>query len=271
MTVVTNLRIWRHQTFIFSYVVLMTAFMLGHIGYASAADVTGTWTGTITQPRGPVVPIFDVEFTFTQAGDGTISGTRTIRVPEQPQYYGILSLKGKMIDQTMTFSEISVIEQNLPPSASRWCLITATLTYTSPGPTLTGPWQAPGCSPGDIKITKSKTDKPQELEVAFSLFIPANYVYGGPTETCFKKDGLKPYAIYYKGDDRSFAKNGSSSRGRHSFSVTSDVASDADGLKDGSLKTIVGETRSYASDALARVYGQSWMLIRAKARLTKAA
>jgi hypothetical protein len=88
-----------------------------------------------------------------------------------------------------------------------------------------------------------------EIDVTFSLFIPANNLTGGP-EPCFLGDNtIKKGGVYFKGDDRSFALNGSS-RGRQTLKVILGSSIDADGLKDGSLVTAVGQSREYAPDAV---------------------
>lgn len=88
-----------------------------------------------------------------------------------------------------------------------------------------------------------ETAFPQIYTITFRLFIPANYVTGGPSEICSRSGNT--WQLIYKGDERSFGLDGASSRGKQTFSLVADAAGDPDGLIEGSLRTTVGETRSY--------------------------
>lgn len=141
------------------YISIAMVSLLGHslmVRPASAANanINGDWTGVATQPGGST-STWDIELSFTQSSDGKITGTRTIKMPGQPQYYGILAFRGTVSGAKVTLTETGILSQN-PPPGRRWCVISATLTYSTPG-SLIGPWNAPGCSPGEIRVTAKNT------------------------------------------------------------------------------------------------------------------
>ena len=114
-------------------------------------NISGHWKGTLTQPNGPVVPVFDFEMNLTQK-NSDIFGESLISVPGQP-YYGKIALQGKVSGNTFTFQELQIIEQN-PPPGKRWCIKSGTLDFDPSNESLTGTWTAPGCLPGEIKLNR---------------------------------------------------------------------------------------------------------------------
>ena len=82
------------------------------------------------------------------------------------------------------------------------------------------------------------------FDVSYSAFIPHDHVIGPPQARCGFVQQL-----YFAGDARGFSSTATSFRGRQRVSVVTD---DADGIKDEtSPQNLVGESRSYAPDALA--------------------
>jgi hypothetical protein len=52
------------------------------------AQLSGTWTGALTQPANPLVKAFTSGTQLTQT-NGSLAGTARIEVPGSPQYYGV--------------------------------------------------------------------------------------------------------------------------------------------------------------------------------------
>lgn len=92
----------------------------------------------------------------------------------------------------------------------------------------------------------------EEFMISFSAFIPADNVGGGPSEFCLNFDFMRPFVqLFFKGDDRTFSPTAGSFRVRELVTGIASESADPDGLKEGSIQRLVGQTRSYASDALA--------------------
>jgi hypothetical protein len=88
--------------------------------------------------------------------------------------------------------------------------------------------------------------------IAFTAFIPSNYVLGPrihPQSYC----GIAPpMRLAFAGDDRGFDVDASSYRAKQVVTVIPDEAEDADGLLEGSKQNLEGMTESFvASHALA--------------------
>ena len=94
-----------------------------------------------------------------------------------------------------------------------------------------------------------------EFKISFSAFIPHDNVPGPPLDTCrttpphpLRRD------LYYRGDTRSFGATATSYRVRQKLTVIPDAGAtesvDAAGLKTGSIQNLIGQSRSYADDAL---------------------
>ena len=94
-------------------------------------------------------------------------------------------------------------------------------------------------------------DPPARIfDVSFSLFIPANNLTGGPSQTCLYSGEIIPRQLYFKGDDRTFGASTKRYRGRYVFKASPDDQTLAGGVVVGSLRRLVGQTREYASDAI---------------------
>ena len=91
----------------------------------------------------------------------------------------------------------------------------------------------------------------EEFMISFTSFIPSDNVQGPPLEFCFF--GAMPperRRIFFKGDNRGFDPAANSFRLRQRLTVITDEAVDPDGLKEGTIQNLVGQSRSYAEDAL---------------------
>jgi hypothetical protein len=94
--------------------------------------------------------------------------------------------------------------------------------------------------------TLSNPSKDCELTINVTTFIPTNSLTGPPQARCGRGQQL-----FFKGDDRGFGATAPSFRTRSLITVIPEQSADADGLKAGSEQELIGETRSYAPDALA--------------------
>jgi len=90
-----------------------------------------------------------------------------------------------------------------------------------------------------------------EFTINVTSFIPTNNLQGPPQSRCLVK-AIPPSIkrIFLKGDGRGFDPTAASFRTRELVTVITEKQCDADGLKEGSDKKLVGQSRSYAQDAL---------------------
>jgi hypothetical protein len=86
---------------------------------------------------------------LTQA-DLNISGKSRIEIRDSP-YYGEMELQGTISSNNLKFRETKIISQHPKPGHS-WCIKSGTLTYNAISDSLTGPWYAIFCSPGEVKV-----------------------------------------------------------------------------------------------------------------------
>jgi hypothetical protein len=83
-----------------------------------------------------------------------------------------------------------------------------------------------------------------EFAINFSTFIPGNSIAGPPQS----RGNCPPKLLYFAGDDRGFSSTATSYRTRQLITIAPDEGTF---VKAGTVYNLVGETRSYASDALA--------------------
>jgi hypothetical protein len=124
-------------------------------------DLSGTWVGQLT---GSTVPL-RYQLVLTQQA-ARVSGTARGDGPnplDGSAMYVVFELAGQVDHRTLTFEQLSVLESD-PAGAGNWCLIGATLTYSSvpqPG-ALAGSWHAlsgsgnPACDPqhGQLRLQR---------------------------------------------------------------------------------------------------------------------
>lgn len=96
------------------------------------------------------------------------------------------------------------------------------------------------------EVTLGETD---EYRVNVTTFIRDPWVIGLRHNVCFPGRSL-PRRLYFDGDGRGFDPAAESYRTRQLVTLVTDEDVDADGIVDGSQQNLVGETKSYASDAL---------------------
>lgn len=134
-------------------IILLTIAACGSPTGPSKGNFSGTWTGTVTQPNGPIQQTWDYTLTLTQTVN-TLTGTSRIQFQTgSPVYFGEFKVLGSVnTNGTVHIIEDSVTNQLAPPGGF-WCLKIEDLTYA--GSHLSGPWTAPNCvNFGQIDLVK---------------------------------------------------------------------------------------------------------------------
>lgn len=111
-------------------------------------NVTGTWTGTATHPRGNPNR-FKYRLDLTQRA-GTVSGTVRSEVPDNPLQFWVYSLEGTVEEGIITLNTKQLLRHG---SAGGSCDTRSVLILKTDG-TLTGEWK--GCGEGQIYVTKTR-------------------------------------------------------------------------------------------------------------------
>lgn len=121
----------------------------------NSQDISGYWQGVLFQQSGIPVSYFPFSLNVIQNGS-QIAGTSEIRQFNAPQYFGIMSFTGNLVDTLLSYQETAILSQ-LTYGFWFWCLKEASLSYDSLTQMLSGPWQAPGCNPGTIEMYRLST------------------------------------------------------------------------------------------------------------------
>lgn len=128
-------------------VLLSCLLMMVPIAQAQPSDsATGVWVGQFEQ--GSTVTNF--QMSLVQNTDGTVSGTDFAQSNTQILDWAFWSVTGQVSNGKLTFQEGSITSQ---AAGTSWCTKSGQLAFSSSGTTLTGNWQAPGCTPGTISIS----------------------------------------------------------------------------------------------------------------------
>jgi hypothetical protein len=119
------------------------------------SNVAGKWAGTASQPGGTVAT-WNYTLDLTQNG-ATVSGTsRGGAFVGGTEYYYVMTISGTVKGNVVTLQDGRITGGTSPPSAySSWCIKSMVLTFTAGAATMVGPWQAPGCSPGEISVRRT--------------------------------------------------------------------------------------------------------------------
>jgi hypothetical protein len=115
--------------------------------------LAGKWIGASLQPKTSGNTQFDFSMDLTINGS-TVTGTSHINVLNLPQYYADFTVTGTATATTVDITETKITAQVPPNTGGSWCLIHATLTLSTDGTTLSGPWTASGCAPGTLSLTR---------------------------------------------------------------------------------------------------------------------
>jgi hypothetical protein len=115
---------------------------------------SGRWKGTLYQPDGPLWSKFNFTVRLYQKGK-KVTGFSRISIIDEPEYYGLMRLKGTIRRNRLSFTEIKITQENTK-SGSGWCIKSGKLklAYLKGKLTLKGNWQGPNCSPGTILLRK---------------------------------------------------------------------------------------------------------------------
>lgn len=114
-----------------------------------APIVTGSWSGTITQPTGNPNR-YAWRLTLNQK-DGAITGTARIEAPDDPLQYATMSVDGSVDEGIITLTDKQVLKYG---SRSNWCMKRSVLLLKTDG-TLSGDWNNCGGG-GKVYLTKPK-------------------------------------------------------------------------------------------------------------------
>ena len=122
---------------------------------AGGPAIAGDWSGSLTQPNGPITDIFEFSMSFEVNGNQVTGSSQIVAGPE----FANMSLTGTLTGDRLQFAETAITSQIQPPNGVVWCLKTGTLTLAqgASGSSLSGSWTAispPGCLPGAINLTK---------------------------------------------------------------------------------------------------------------------
>lgn len=140
-------------------------FSLTAVQICLAQNFTGKWAGELTQNGKP--DIFTYEIELVQQ-DNKVGGFAHSRNKD-----GIIAkfeVGGLWDGSILALQEVQQLE---PPNA-RWCLKHIRLRYSesATGDQLEGPWEAQGCTPGNLLLRKQATSETLERSVALSPLIP---------------------------------------------------------------------------------------------------
>lgn len=120
---------------------------------AQTPEVSGTWKGVLTQDPGGTRGRFELEMVLEQEGD-EVRGTSRISIPGT-EFYGVMELRGRIRGDVLVFEEAETMDDHPEPD-TRWCVKRGELEIriTPRASVLSGPWTAPECSPGTIRLTR---------------------------------------------------------------------------------------------------------------------
>jgi len=115
----------------------------------SISDFAGPWKGELTQPG----TTFDFDLDLRVAEGNKLTGSTRVGT-KGTAFFGRMSVEAAVNGSSLFFQERKIIEQNLDPAISRWCIKSARLTLTSDR--LEGIWSQPGCNEGSIRLVKKR-------------------------------------------------------------------------------------------------------------------
>lgn len=133
---------------------LITEVVFSLSAMCQMPDIDGHWVGSVFQAPGGTHFEFDFELSLVVEGTN-VTGTSRISVPGKPEYYGVLSLKGEISQNVLTFREMTSLE-NYPEPRTVWCRKRGSLEFSMDNGSaqLNGDWTALGCAPGRISVRR---------------------------------------------------------------------------------------------------------------------
>ena len=107
-----------------------------------AANITGLWEGTLTQPNGGIQTTYDFVMNLVQnQNDNSVQGVSRIELTN-PASFGVMTLTGTMSGNTFTFQEQTIAYQNLT-SGYAWLIKSGSLEESTDATSMAGTWSAP--------------------------------------------------------------------------------------------------------------------------------
>lgn len=119
--------------------------------FTNPARFRGRWAGVLTQPG----RTWNFEMNLKRTGSVRFVGTSVITDLGDSSIFGVMSLRGRVVNGALLFKETLITDQN-PPPGSRWCIKGGRLQIaTVNGRTfLRGPWSDPTCNAGQIRLKR---------------------------------------------------------------------------------------------------------------------
>jgi hypothetical protein len=115
-----------------------------HMADASPDLRVGNWRGTLTQSGwGTYSLIIHVR----SSSGSQIAGVTHIQLGSE---WAVMSFTGTAVRGTVSYQETQILKQH----GGNWCIKSATLHYRQKRAVLKGPWTAPGCTPGEIRVRR---------------------------------------------------------------------------------------------------------------------
>lgn len=168
---------------------------------SNSQDISGKWTGRLTQEEGGVSGEYYFEMNLKQTGK-TVTGFSLIKLLEDPTIYGKINLTGSFNGEELKFKETSILNQKVL-DYMEWCIKKGNMKFIEAGDEyqLNGRWTGytsyGTCSPGGIYLSKKKI---RETPQAVTTDIESSGEYEGrelkPTkivEVSHKKLKIKIY------------------------------------------------------------------------------
>jgi hypothetical protein len=111
----------------------------------------GNWAGIVNDSA----RTFNYEMSLRRAGGKRFVGTSVITLLNDPSIFGVMTLRGSVINGSLLFKETQITDQNIPPNL-RWCYKGGRLklSSSSSGTFLRGSWSDPGCNSGEVRLQK---------------------------------------------------------------------------------------------------------------------
>lgn len=115
------------------------------------ARFRGNWAGVLTQPS----ITWAYEMNLRRIGASRFTGTSVISALNNPSIFGVMPLRGRVVNGALLFKETRITDQN-PPPGLRWCIKGGRLRISGSNGRLflRGSWSDPGCNSGQIGLQK---------------------------------------------------------------------------------------------------------------------
>lgn len=136
--------------------------------HAQTNSFNGAWSGRLGQMDKPW--LFDLELVFNVQGN-IITGTSKIMAHDGSNTSALLSIKGSVKGNKLSFTDISIQKENNTNGYVHWCkkVYSGDITYTEDSIIISGKWENDGrkgfhnmkiendlsCFPGDFRVSRS--------------------------------------------------------------------------------------------------------------------